>query len=199
MGVAGIAAHAHQDSQRDINRKHMRSAVTHKRQGGAGNRHYPYVHSDVNEKMSRQKYRRPDTIQRFKIAPSQRGDPENSPNYDSVKKKNKKRSDKTPLFGKSGKNKVGLMFRQEFQPALAAKAYSFAKKAARADGDHRLQSVITGSSRVSCRVNESQNTGFLIRFEDKEPGRCQSYNNYQKNSQEMFFVYARHQHHSQPD
>jgi len=53
VGVARIAAHAHQDSQRGVNREHMRSAVAQKRQGGAGNGHYPYVHSDVDEKMSR--------------------------------------------------------------------------------------------------------------------------------------------------
>ena len=62
--------------------------------------------------------------------------PENSPNYNAVKKKNKKRSDKTPLFGESGKNEISLMLRQELQPALAAKAYSFAEKLARTDGNH---------------------------------------------------------------
>src|SRR3989344_669853 len=133
--------------------------------------------------MSRQKYRHSYAIQRFKIAPPQGGVPENSPNYDSVKNKNKKRSDETPLFGKSGKNKVGLMFRQELQPALTAKAYSFAKKLARTDGDHWLQSVITGPSRVLCRVKKSQNAGFLVGFKNKEPGRRQSYDNYQKNGQ----------------
>src|SRR3989338_8754198 len=114
----------------------MRFAVAQKRQSGAGNRHYPYVHPDVDEKMSHQKYRRPDAVQRFKITPPQSGNLENSPNYNSVKKKNKKRSDKTPLFGKGGKNKIGLMLRQKFQPALAAKTYSFAEKSARAAGNH---------------------------------------------------------------
>src|SRR3989338_10434297 len=136
MGVAGIPAHAHQDSKRGVNREHMRSDVAQKRQSGASNRHYAYVHSDIDKKMSHQKYRRPDAVQRFKITPPQSGYPENSPNYNSVKKKNKERSDKTPLFGESGKNKIGLMLRQKFQPALAAKTYAFAEKSARTDGNH---------------------------------------------------------------
>ena len=70
------------------------------------------------------------------------------------------------LFGKDGKDEVGMALRDEFQMGLSALQPALAEGAAGTDGDGRLNDVITGPKGVRGGVDQCQDASPLVVVQD---------------------------------
>ena len=80
-----------------------------------------------------------------------------------------RRAEQAELFAHHGVDEVGGALRQELELALRAVEQSLAEHAARADGDLRLDDVITGAELVGLRIEQREDALLLVVVEHVVP------------------------------
>ena len=123
----------------------------------------------MDSNMNKEQYSNTKTKKGFKVSGSQSSIINNPCKQEKTKYKKKRRSDKSPFFSKSSKNKICLIFRQKPQFRLATLANSLAKHFAGTNGYSRLISIVAGPPNISERMSKRNNTSLLIWSEDKHP------------------------------
>src|SRR4030067_518197 len=82
------------------------------------------------------------------------GDPKPPQNQNKIESHDDERPDHTPFFSQSGKDEIGLLFRQKTQPALSPLHKAFSNNSARSHSDLRLNDVIASTQRIQFWVKE---------------------------------------------
>src|SRR3989338_376692 len=118
----------------------MRPTVTGERQSEAGHRQKSDVHTNIHGEVAHEENGKDDAKKRFEVGCPQHCDSDNSPDDNTKKDKENNHPDETPFLGKGGKNKIGLIFGQETQTRLSAKAHALARQLSRTDRDCLLES-----------------------------------------------------------
>ena len=85
--------------------------------------------------------------------------------HDEVEQQQNDATDKAPLLGKHCEDKIGMLRRQKIEPVLRAVQVTFAENPSRADGDLRLDDMISGAQRITIRIEKCQDAVALVRHE----------------------------------
>ena len=111
---------SHQNAERGVFDKEVRTAVAHERKRRAGNRHKSDIHPHVNDKLREEINGNSRSKERLKILSRMSGNSKDPKNNDAKKRKQYEDAQKPPFFGEGCKDKIGLKFRMKLQLALRA-------------------------------------------------------------------------------
>jgi len=96
----------------------MRTTIAHERQRRAGHWQKMDIHADIDQEVHNEKYCHAGAVEDLKIGGTAGCIDDDAPDEDTVEREEDQYAGEAPFFGESGKDKIGLIFRQELQARL---------------------------------------------------------------------------------
>mgnify|MGYP000750799294 CR=1 FL=1 len=97
-------------------------------------------------------------------------------------KRDENGSDEAQLFPNDREDKVSMIFREEIQLALRAFEKALPDETAAADGNLRLDDMVTGAIRIDVRIEKDEDTHLLVAVQHEEPDEREDYDERKKSA-----------------
>src|SRR5450756_740722 len=153
-------------------RDHGRAAVAQERQRDARHRHDTNRHADVHEHLEQEHDRDAPGEDAAVHVSRQRGDAQAPPDHDAVERDQDQRPEETVALAEDGEDEVGVVLGQKVERGLRGHVAA-PRQSPGADGDHRLDDVITAPRGVVPRIDEHKEAVDLVLLDEVDAGQGQ--------------------------